>query len=122
MARFYYFMISRKGVPWKSWFDPRFPRNPKLKCILKRLALDRGYFKVHFSKGKNFIIISCHIYLLIRNRSFYIKSYSHCHAFLIHIELPRNSLLLINNPLKRGDVETLARSSVSPPPQVENDA
>ena len=42
--------------------------------------------------------------------------------FFIHIELPRNSLLLINNPLKRGDVETLARSSVSPPPQVENDA
>ena len=39
----------------------------------------------------------------------------------IRIELSRNSLLLINNPLKRGDVETLVRSSVSPPPQVEND-
>ena len=54
--------------------------------------------------------------------SFYIKSCSHCHAILIHNEIPRNSLLLINNPSKRGDVETLARSSVSPPPQVENDA
>ena len=31
MARFYYFMISRKEVPWKSWLDPRFSRNPKLK-------------------------------------------------------------------------------------------
>ena len=40
----------------------------------------------------------------------------------IRIELSRNSLLLINNPSKRGDVEILARSSVSPPPQVENDA
>ena len=122
MARFYYFMISRKEVPRKSWLDPRFPRNPKLKWILKRLPLDRGYFKVHFSKGESFLIISGHISLLIRNASFYFKSCSHCHAFFIHIELSRNSLLLINNPLKRGDVETLARSSVSPPPQVENDA
>ena len=40
----------------------------------------------------------------------------------IRIELSRNSLLLVNNPLKRGDVETLGRSSVSPPPKVENDA
>ena len=120
MARFYYFVISRKEVPRKSWLNPRFPRNLKLKCILKRLPLDRGYFKVHFSKGKNFIIISCHISLLIHNVSFYFKSYSPCHAFLFTFELSRNSLLLINNPLKRGDVETLVRSSVSPPPQVEN--
>ena len=40
----------------------------------------------------------------------------------IRVKLSRNSLLLINNPAKRGDVETLARSSVSPPPQVKNDA
>ena len=43
-------------------------------------------------------------------------------CIFIRIELSGNSLLLINNPLKNGDVETLARSSVSPPPQVENDA
>ena len=40
----------------------------------------------------------------------------------IRVELSRNSLLLINNPSKRDDVETLAWSSISPPPQVKNDA
>ena len=54
MARFYYFMISRKEVPRKFWLDPRFPRNPELKWILKRLPLDRGYFKVHFFKRGKF--------------------------------------------------------------------
>ena len=24
-----------KGIPWKFWLDPQFPRNPKLKQILK---------------------------------------------------------------------------------------
>ena len=38
---------------------------------------------------------------------------------IILVEMFRNLILLINNPLKRGDVETLARSSVSPPPQVK---
>ena len=53
MARFYYFTISRKEVPRKFWLDPRFPRNPKLKEILKWLPLDRDYFKVYFlQKGK----------------------------------------------------------------------
>ena len=40
----------------------------------------------------------------------------------IRVKLSRNSLLLINNPSKRGDVETLARSLVSLPPQEKNDA
>ena len=48
MAWVYYFTISQKGVPWKSWLDPRFPRNLKLKQILKWLPLDRGCFKVYF--------------------------------------------------------------------------
>ena len=39
-----------------------------------------------------------------------------------HVKLSRNSSLLIDDPSERGDVETLARSSVSPPPQVKNDA
>ena len=34
-------------------------------------------------------------------------------------EISRDSMLLINNSSKRGDVETEARSSVSPPPQVK---
>ena len=89
MARFYYFMISRKEVPRKFWLDPRFPRNPKLKWILKQPPLDRGYFKVYFfSKGESFLIISCHIYLLTRNLSFYFKSCSHCHALYFDLNCP----------------------------------
>ena len=43
-----------KGVPWKFWLDLRFPRDPKLKWILKWLSLDRGYFKFYFYKrGKS---------------------------------------------------------------------
>ena len=37
----------------------------------------------------------------------------------VRIELSHNSLLLINDPSKRGGVETLARSSVFPSPQVK---
>ena len=71
-----------KGVPWKFWLDPRFPRNPKLKQILKWLPLDRGCFKVYFfAKGESLLIISCHTYLLTRNLSFYFKTCPHCHAF-----------------------------------------
>ena len=54
MARFYYFTISRKEVPRKFWLDPWFPRNPKLKWILKWPPLDRGYFKVYFFKRGKF--------------------------------------------------------------------
>ena len=39
-----------KWAPWKSWLDPRFPRNSKVKWILKLLPLDRGYFKFYFYK------------------------------------------------------------------------
>ena len=57
-----------KGVPWKFWLDPRFPQNLKLKWILKRLPLDRGYFKVYFfTKGESILIIFSHTYLLTRN-------------------------------------------------------
>ena len=56
-----------KGVPWKFWLDPRFPRNSKLKWTLKWLPLDRGYFKFYFYKRESLLIISCHIFLSIRN-------------------------------------------------------
>ena len=48
MARDYYSTISKRGVPWKSWLDPRFLWDSKLKQILKWLPLDRGYFKIYF--------------------------------------------------------------------------
>ena len=67
MAQNYYFTISLKGVPWKFWLDPRFPRNRKLKWIVKWLPLDRGYFKVYLLKKGKFLIIPCHTSLLTRN-------------------------------------------------------
>ena len=71
-----------KGAPWKFWLDPRFPRDPKLKWILKWLLLDRGYFKVFFfTKRESLLIISCYVYLSIRNLVVCFKSFSHCHAF-----------------------------------------
>ena len=35
------------------------------------------------------------------------------------VKMPRNSMLLTNNLLKRGDMESLVRSSVSPSSQVK---
>ena len=48
------FRSSEKGVPWKFWLDLRFPRDPKLKWILKWLPLDRGYFEFYFRKRRRF--------------------------------------------------------------------
>ena len=42
------FYDLQKGTPWKSWLDPWFLRDSKLKQILKWLPLDKGYFKVYF--------------------------------------------------------------------------
>ena len=55
-----------KGISWKSWLDPRFPRNSKSKWTLKWLPPDRGYFKFYFHKGGKLLIISCHTFPLIR--------------------------------------------------------
>ena len=117
MVRGYYFTIFQKGAPWKSWLDPRFSRNFKSKWTLKWLPLDRGYFKFYFHKGESIPIISCHTYLLTRNFFFHVISVLPCILFLFKMSC--NLVLLIDYPSKRGDVETLARSSVSPSPQVK---
>ena len=44
----------------------------------------------------------------------FISSHISIAMHFVLVELSRNSLLLIDDPSKRGDVETLARSSVSP--------
>ena len=119
MTRDYYFPISRKGVPWKFWLDPRFPPNSKPKWTLKWLPLDRDYFKFYFHKDESLLIISCHAYLLNRNFVIFISSHIYIAMHFILVKISRNLVLLINNPLKIGDVETLARSSVSPPSQVK---
>ena len=103
--------ISRKRAPWKSWLNPRFPRNSKSKWALKWLPLDRGYFKFYFHKDESILIISCHTYLLTRNFVFQIIFVLPCILFLF--KMSRNLVLLIDHPLKRGDVKTLARSSIS---------
>ena len=49
----------------------------------------------------------------------FISSHISIAMHFILVELSRNSLLLIDDPSKRGDVETLARSSISPSPKVK---
>ena len=88
-----------KGVPWKFWLNPRFPRNSKSKWILKWLPLDRGYFKVYFLRGESLLIISCHIYLLTRNFIILFQVIFALPLFLF--KASRNSILLIDNPLKK---------------------
>ena len=112
MVRDYYFTISRKEVPWKSWLDPRFSQNFKSKWTLKWLSLDRGYFKFYFHKGESLLIISCHTYLSTCNFVIFISSHIYIAMHFILVKISRNLVLLINNLSKRGDVETLARSSV----------
>ena len=108
-----------KGVPWKFWLDPRFPQDPKLKWILKWLSLDKGYLKFCFlQKGESFLLTSCHVHLSARSLvMFQIIIALSCILFVMNCPVFR--YYLINNHSKRGDVETLARSSVSPPPQVK---
>ena len=103
-----------KRVPWKFWLNPRFPRNPKLKQILKWLPLDRGYFKVYFfyerEKSSNNLVP----YVLLDSKiCHFISSHNSIAMHFVLVELSRNSLLLFDDPSKRSDVETMARSSVS---------
>ena len=111
-----------KGVSWKFWLDPRFPRNPKLKWSLKWLPLDRGYFKFYFlQKGESLLIIPSHTYLSSRKFVSLFQIITALPCILFVINCPVFRYYLINNHSRRGDVETLARSSVSPPSQVKND-
>ena len=108
-----------KGAPWKFWLDPRFPWNSKLKWTLKWLPLDRGYFKFYFHKGESILIISCHTYLLTRKFVILFQVIFVLPCILFLFKMSRKSVLLINYPSRRGDMETAARSSVFPPPQVK---
>ena len=92
-----------KGVSWKFWLDPRFPRNPKLKWILKWLPLDRGCFKFYFfTKGESLLIIPCHIYTFqFVILSFFVSSHICIAMHLILFKTSRVSILLIDNPSKK---------------------
>ena len=102
-----------KGVPWKSWLDPRFSRNSKSKWALKWLPLDRSYFKFYFHKGESILIITCHTYLLARNFVILFQVIFVLPCILFLFKMSRNLMLLIDHPSKRGDVKILAQSSIS---------
>ena len=55
-------------------------------------------------------MISCRMYLSIRKFRHFISSHIHIAMHFILTKMSRNLVLLINNSLKKGDVETLARS------------
>ena len=65
------------------------------------------------------LIISCHTYFSIHKFVIFISSYVCIAMHFVFVELSHNSLLLIDDSSKRDDVETLARSSVSPSSQVK---
>ena len=109
----------KKRIPWKFWFDPQFPRNPKSKWALKWLPLDRDYFKFYFYKKKSILIISCHTYLWICNFVILFKVIFVLPCILFLFKMSCNLVLLIDHPSKRGDVKTLAQSSISPSSQVK---
>ena len=115
----YYFTISGKGAPWKYWLDPQFPRDSKSKWILKWLPLDRSYFKFYFHMSESILIITCHTYFLTRKFIILFQVIIALPCILFLLKMSRNLVLLINNPSKREDVETLAWSSISSSSQVK---
>ena len=106
-----------KGAPWKFWLDPRFPRNSKPKWTLKWLPIDRGYFKFYFYKGESLLIISCRTYLSTRKCVILFQVIFCITMHFVLVKMSRNSVLSIDDPSKKGDVETLAWSSVSRHPK-----
>ena len=102
-----------KGAPWKFWLDPRFLQNSKSKWTLKWLPLDRGYFKFYFHKGESILIISCHTHFLTRKFCHFISSHICIVIHFVLVKMSCNSVLLIDDPSKRGDVKTSTQFSVS---------
>ena len=109
-------MPQKNEISWKSWLNPRFPRNSKSKWILKWLPLDRGYFKFYFCKGKSMLIISCHKYLLTRN---FVVLFQIIFALpcIFLFKVSRVSVLLIDHPSKtrwHGNFGSILDFSVTP--------
>ena len=84
------------------------------KLNFKVTPLDRGYFNVIFANEDGLLNNpgTCLFFFNISN--FIIVFFSHIGIVMhiILIKMSHNSVLLINSPSKRGDVETLARSSI----------
>ena len=106
-------------VPWKSWLDPRFPRNSILKWILKWLPLDRGYFKFYFREGKSILIISSHTYFRTRESVVLFQVVLCITMHFIPVKCLVFQYYWSTIPRKKDGMKTLARSSVSLSPHVK---
>ena len=111
--------ILKNEISWKSWLDPRFPRNFMLKRILKWLPLGRGYFKFYFHKGKSILIISCHTYFRTCESVVLFQVVLCITMHFIPVKCLGFRYYWSTIPRKRDGMETLARSSVSLSPQVK---
>ena len=115
MAQGYFLQSPEKGVSWKFWLDPRFPRDPKLKWILKRLPLDRGCFKSYFfTKGESSLIILCHTSLLTRSFIIFISSRVCITMHVMKLEWSMALDYYFTISRKKGPVKILVRSSIFP--------
>ena len=119
MARDYYFTISPEGssveIMVRSSISPKF----QIKMNFKWLPLNRDHFKFYFHKDESILIVSCHTYLLTRKFIILFQVIFVLPCIFVLVKISYNSMLLINNPLKRGDVKTLARSLISSSSQVK---
>ena len=103
----------KNEIPWKSWLDPWFPQNSKSKWTLKWLPLDRGYFKFYFHNGKSILIILCRTYLWTFRIYHIVLSRVSIAMHFIPVKCLAFRYYWSTVPQKRGDMETLAWSSVS---------
>ena len=69
-----------------------------------------------FEKGEGLLITMGHTFFFCRH---IVLSRVSIAMHLIFVEMSRNLELLTNNPSKRGDVETLTRSSIFPSSRVK---
>ena len=97
----------------------RSPKRRSVEIFARSSISPRSQIKVYFFLEKSFLIIPCKTYLSTRNLVVLFQVMFALPCILFLFKLSRNSLLLIEDPLKKGDVETLARSSVFLSPQVK---
>ena len=119
MDQNYYFTISRKRGSVEILVRSSIFSKFHSKWNLKWLPPDKGYFKFCFHKSESILIISCHTYLGTHKFIILFQVIFVLPCILFSSKCPVIWVLLINNPSKRGDVEILARSSISPSSQVK---
>ena len=94
----------------RSSISPKFQANVDFKSDCLSIGVTLNFT---FEKGEGLLIISGHTFF---NFVVFISSHNSIAMHFVLVELSCNSLLSIDDPSKRGDVEILARSSVFPLP------